>query len=229
MKHLITSYTFSGKLSNLTENYDKVKQLELSENIVCVHHQTGHKCNFPKHKTDKKYSGFYNMVTIIMKYQSIIIRIKIFKSGSVIFHYSHATEISIDDIIEKLKEELSFDTKLTKYKLVMKVVAWKTNGNDLDQLKSYLEVNYKGNYDIVEHKSSLFPSISFTIHGNKVRLEGKSIICRYRRIEDKEIDNFMSILQKYFNNQNDEIEENNNQDNENVADEDEDEQLTIII
>jgi len=227
MKYLITSYTYSGNLSNLAEHFDEIKQLELSDDLCCIHHQSGHKCNFVLHKADKKFSGFYNMITIVMKYKTVNIRIKLFRSGSIIFHYFHKMEIPAGNIINNFKEKLKFNTELTKWKLVMKVVEWKTSGNDLEKIKAYLQRNYKDNYDIIEHKSSSLPSISFAVHGNKVRLGKKSITCQYSRIEDKEIDNFMLVLQKYFNRQNNEIEDNNNQDNENEVDEDK--QMTIII
>jgi len=236
MKYLITSYTFSGKLSNLAEHFDEVKQLELSDDICCIHHQTEHKCNFPSHKSKKKFIGFHNTVTIIMKYLSDNIRIKLFKSGSVILHYKHKTEIPVDNIVEKLKDKLTFNTVFSKCKLIMKVVEWRTSGNNLKEIKSYLQLNYNGNYDIVENNSPLVPSMSLSIHGNKIRMGNKSIISAQHHIENKEIDNFISVLQKYFNSQNNEIEDNNNnQDNENEVDEDiedeadEDKQMTITI
>ena len=169
-----------------------------------------------------------------MKYQSINIRIKLFKNGSVVIHYSNKTEIPIpiDDIIGKLEKEISFNTKLTNCKLARKVVQWKTSGNDLEKIKSYMQQNYKGNYDIIEHKSSSLPWISFAIHGNKIRLGRKSISCINNKSENKEIDNFMSILQKYFTVQNNEVQNEDEDDdiNNEVNDIiDNDLQLTIII
>ncbi|ARF12113.1 hypothetical protein Klosneuvirus_3_248 [Klosneuvirus KNV1] len=233
MKYIITSYTYSGKLSNLTEHFDEIKQLELSNDLCCIHHQSEHKCNYPLHKADKKFFGFHNTVTIIMKYLSDNIRIKLFKSGSVILHYKHKTEIPVNNIIEKLKGKLTFNTVLSKYKLRMKVVEWRTSGNNLKEIKSYLQLNYNGNYDIVEN--NLSPIILFDVHGNKICMGRKSIISTQRHIENKETDNFILVLQKYFNSQNNEFDDNNNaQDNENKDDDieneaDEDKQMTITI
>jgi len=200
MKYIITFYHYSCKLTNITENFEKLKQLELSDDVFCVHHKTGHKCKFSQHSSTKKFLGSSKMISFVIKYENINIRISIFQSGNAIINYNHKKEFQVDEIINNLAENFDFEIGITKSQLVTKTVEWRTINNNLSDIKTHVQNNYKGNYDIIEHESSLFPSLFFTVRGNKIRIGKKSVRCSYRRINDKEIDNFMSILQKYYDN-----------------------------
>ena len=214
MKHIVTLYHCAGKFKGIENHFDSLKNLNLSDDLLCIQSKNCHKCNYPQHKADKTFFGTEKKITFMTKYNSINIRTSVFKSGSMMFDYNHKDELPIHDVVNILTNHFPGDIKLTKGGLVMKMVTWKTQTTDINNIKTYVQNNYKGNYDFTERASNIFPNVSYTIHGNKIRVGKKSITCVYRSPNDKEIDNFILMLQKYYGVTNDNKSEESEEESE---------------